>query len=269
MTSTAEKRARFRALHSQGCFVLPNPWDVGSARLLQHMGFSALASTSSGFAWTMGRPDYAVRRDDVLNHLAALCESVDLPVNADFEGGFANDPEDVAANVGLAIATGVAGLSIEDRRLDGSALYDVLLAVERVKAARAAIDRTGEDIVLVARTEGLLRGSLTVSEAIDRLVVFAEAGADCLYAPVVQGKDNIAAMVRAVSPKPLNVLVFGPGPSVAELADLGVRRISIGSALAAVAWGAVRQAAEPLKAGSFDGLTGGMPGRELNGIFGV
>ncbi len=152
MTTATEKRARFRALHSRGCFVLPNPWDAGSARLLQHMGFSALASTSSGFAWTLGRPDYAVQRDDVLNHLAALCESVDLPVNADFEGGFADDPEDVAANVGLAIATGVSGLSIEDRRLDGAALYDVPLAVERVKAARAAVDRSGEDVVLVART---------------------------------------------------------------------------------------------------------------------
>ncbi len=268
MTSIAEKRARFRALHRQGCFVLPNPWDVGSARLLQHMGFSALASTSSGFAWTTGRPDYAVGRDDVLDHLTRLCESVELPVNADFEGGFADAPGEVAANVALAIPTGIAGLSIEDRRTDGGGLYDLDLAIARVRSARAAIDRSGEDVILVARTEGLLTDNGDVGTAIGRLVAFAGAGADCLYAPGVQGGENIAAMVRAVAPRPLNVLMFGPGLSVAELADLGVRRISIGGALARVAWGAVRQAAEQIKAVSFDGLAGGMPGKDLNGIFG-
>ncbi len=265
--SVAEKRAAFRALHQEGCFVLPNPWDVGSARLLQHLGFPALASTSSGYAWTTGRPDYGVTRDDVLAHLSSLCAAVDLPVNADFESGFASDPEGIATNVGLAIETGVAGLSIEDRDIDvPSDLYETALAVERIRAARAAIDRSGEDVILVARTEGLL-GSQSLSEAIDRLVAFAEAGADCLYAPGVREKDDIRAMVKAVAPKPLNVLVLGGGLNVAELGELGVRRISIGGSLARVAWGAVLAAAERMKAGSFDGLAGAAPGRKLNDIF--
>jgi len=186
----AEKRASFRALHEQGCFVLPNPWDVGSARMLQHLGFAALASTSSGYAWTTGRADYAVTRDDVLQHLTSLCEAVDLPVNADFESGFASDPEGVAANVGLAIRTGVAGLSIEDRELDRPGLYAKAFAVERIRAARAAIDRSGEDVVLVARTEGLLSDPGALRPAIDKLVAFAEAGADCLYAPGVRERPT-------------------------------------------------------------------------------
>jgi 2-methylisocitrate lyase-like PEP mutase family enzyme len=268
MSDVATRRKNFRDLHQQGCFVLPNPWDRGSARLLQHLGFKALASTSSGFAWTIGRPDYAVTRDDVLSHLALLCAATDLPVNADFEGGFADLPEGVAANVALAIDTGVAGLSIEDRRLDGNGLYDLDLAVDRIRASRAAIDRSGQDVILVARTEGLLSDSAALTPAIDRLVAFADAGADCLYAPGVQGRENIAAMVRAVAPKPLNVLMFGPGLSVAELADLGVRRISIGGALARTAWGAVLRAAEEIKNGSFAGLADGAPGKRLNGIFG-
>ena len=268
MIDVAAKRADFRALHRQGCFVLPNPWDAGSARLLHHLGFRALASTSSGFAWTTGRPDYAVTRDDVLAHLSLLCAATDLPVNADFEGGFANAPEDIAANVGLAIQTGVAGLSIEDRRLDGDGLYELAFAVERIKAARAAIDRSGQDVILVARTEGMLSDAAALTPAIDRLVAFAQAGADCLYAPGAQGRAQIAAMVAAVSPKPLNVLMFAPGLSVAELADLGVRRISIGGALARVAWGAVLRAAEEIKAGSFSGLANGASGKSLNRIFG-
>jgi 2-methylisocitrate lyase-like PEP mutase family enzyme len=268
MTDVSTKRAEFRALHRQGCFVLPNPWDRGSARLLQHMGFKALASTSSGFAWTMGRADYAVTRDDVLSHLSLLCAATNLPVNADFEGGFADAPEGVAANVALAIQTGVAGLSIEDRRLDGNGLYDLDFAVERIRAARGAIDRYGQDAILVARTEGLLSDAAALAPAIDRLVAFADAGADCLYAPGVQGGENVAAMVRAVSPKPLNVLMFGPGLSVAELADLGVRRISIGGALARTAWGAMLRVAEEIKEGSFAGLANGAPGKSLNGIFG-
>jgi 2-methylisocitrate lyase-like PEP mutase family enzyme len=268
MTTPAEKRAVFRALHQQGCFVLPNPWDAGSTRMLQHLGFAALASTSSGYAWTTGRPDYAVGREDVLQHLTALCEAVDLPVNADFESGFASDPEGVAASVGLAIETGVAGLSIEDRSLDGPGLYDTALAVERIRAARAAIDRSGEDVILVARTEGLLSDPEAVTPAIDKLVDFAEAGADCLYAPGVSDKDDIAAMVRAVAPKPLNVLVMGAELTVAQLADLGVRRISVGGALARVAWAAMLAATEQIRAGSFDGLAGGTPGKQLNEIFG-
>ena len=269
MTRTvAEKRAGFRALHQQGCFVLPNPWDVGSARMLQHLGFAALASTSAGYAWTTGRPDYAVTRADVLQHLTSLCEAVDLPVNADFESGFASEPEGVAASVGLAIRTGVAGLSIEDRDLDGPGLYDKALAVERIRAARAAIDQSGEDVILVARTEGLLSDPGALKPAIDKLVAFAEAGADCLYAPGVSGKEDIAAMVRAVAPKPLNVLVMGPEIGVAEFADLGVRRISVGGALARVAWAAVLATAEQIKVGSFGGLADGAPGRQLNDIFG-
>lgn len=267
MTDTAAKRARFRALHQQGCFVIPNPWDVGSARLLQHLGFEALASTSSGHAWTIGRPDYAVARDDVLAHLTKLSASVDLPINADFESGFAVEPEGVAANVKLAVETGVAGLSIEDSRPGGKGLHDLALSVERIRAARKAIDQTGEDVLLVARTEGLLADPEALAPAIDRLVAFAEAGADCLYAPGVKKKEDIAAMVRAVAPKPLNVLMFGPGLSVAELTDLGVRRISVGGALARVAWGAMLAAAEQIRDGSFEGLAGAGSSKRLNDVF--
>jgi 2-methylisocitrate lyase-like PEP mutase family enzyme len=267
--AVAEKRAAFRALHTQGCFVLPNPWDAGSARMFQHLGFSALASTSSGYAWTTGRPDYAVTRDDVLQHLTALCGAVDLPVNADFESGFASEPAAVATNVGLAIQTGVAGLSIEDRDIAAPfGLYDTAFAVERIRAARAAIDRSGEDVILVARAEVLLRDPKAVAPAIDKLVAFAEAGADCLFAPGVWEKADIAAMVRAVAPKPVNVLVMRPGLSVAELADLGVRRISIGGSLARVAWGAVLAAAEQMRSGSFDGLASGAPSKQLSELFG-
>lgn len=264
---TATKRGQFRALHGQGCFVIPNPWDEGSARLLQHLGFAALASTSSGHAWTRGRPDYAVSRDDVLEHLGRLCAAVDLPVNADFESGFAVEPEAVAVNVTLAVRTGIAGLSIEDSKPDGKGLYDLPTAVERIRASRKAIEQSGEDVILVARTEGLLADPDAVPAAIEKLVAFADAGADCLYAPGVRKKEDIAAMVRAVAPKPLNVLMFGPGLRVAELADLGVRRISVGGALARVAWAAMISAAEQIKAGSFDGLAGGAPGKRLNDIF--
>lgn len=267
MTDTRTKRARFRALHAQGCFVIPNPWDLGSARLLQQLGFEALASTSSGHAWTTGRPDYGVERDDVLNHLARLSAGVDLPVNADFENGFAAMPADVAANVALAIGTGVAGLSIEDSKPGGKGLHDTALSVERIRAARQAIDQSGEDVILVARTEGMLADPEALSPAIDRLVAFAEAGADCLYAPGVKKKDDIAAMVRAVAPKPVNVLMWGPGLTVAELAELGVRRISVGGALARVAWAAMLSAAEEMKAGSFDGLASAVPGKRLNDVF--
>src|SRR5581483_6767935 len=214
MTDTASKRARFRALHQSGCFVIPNPWDVGSARLLQHLGFQALASTSSGHAWTTGRPDYAVSRDEELAHLRELCAATDLPVNADYQYGFAIEPADVAANVRLAVDTGVAGLSIEDQRPGGRGdLHELPFAVERIRAARAEIMLFDPD---------------AITAAIDKLVAFAEAGADCLYAPGVKKKEDIAAMVRAVAPKPVNMLVWGPGLSVAELADLGVRRISVG-----------------------------------------
>ncbi|HTM79446.1 MAG TPA: isocitrate lyase/phosphoenolpyruvate mutase family protein [Devosia sp.] len=269
MTRTVDdKRADFRALHQQGCFVLPNPWDIGSARMLQHLGFAALASTSARYAWTMGHADNAVTRDAVLAHLSSLCAAVDLPVNADFESGFATTPEAVATNVGLAIGTGVAGLSIEDRDIAApDRLYDMALAVERIVAARASIAASGQNVILVARTEGLMRDPAAVGPAIDRLVTFAAAGADCLYAPGLWGKDNIAAVVRAVAPKPVNVLISRPGVSTSEMADLGVRRISIGGSLARVGWGAMLAAAEQIKAGSFEGLAGAMPHGQLNGIF--
>lgn len=265
--STEQKRADFRALHAQGCFVLPNPWDVGSARLFQHLGFSALASTSAGYAWSIGRPDNAVTRDDVLGHLTQMSAAFDLPINADFESGFAVDPEGVASNVSLAIATGIAGLSIEDRKRGEPGLFDLPFAVERVRAARAAIDRSGHDVILVARTEGLFSDPGAIATAIDKLVAFAEAGADCLYAPGVTGKEAIAAMVRAVAPKPLNVLVMDPSVAVAELADLGVRRVSVGGSIARLAWAATLEAAKAIKEGAFDSLAGGMSGRELNAIF--
>jgi 2-methylisocitrate lyase-like PEP mutase family enzyme len=263
-----DKRALFRQLHARGCFVLPNPWDVGSARMLQHLGFSALASSSSAFAWTEGRPDYSVGLADVLAHLETLCAAVDLPVNADFESGFAREPEGVAANVRRAVASGVAGLSIEDRDMaQPSNLYDLPLAIERIRAARAEIDRMGANVVLVARTEGLLRDPRAVAPAIDRLVAFAAAGADCLYAPGVRETEDIAAMVRAVSPRPLNVLMSAPGLGLAELEALGVRRVSVGGALARVAWAAMVGAATQMRAGSFAGLGGGMPGAQLNETF--
>ncbi len=265
MSDVMQKRAAFRALHRDGCFVIPNPWDIGSARLLQQLGFAALATTSSGFAWTAGRADYAVTRDDTLTHLAALCAAVDLPVNADFQSGFADAPEAVAENVRLAAATGIAGLSIEDRIGAGPGLYEHRLAVERIRAARAAI--ADQDVFLVARAEGLLFDPGSLSAVIDRLIAFAAAGADCLYAPGAQGAANIAVMVRAVAPKPLNVLMSGPGLSAAELADLGVRRISVGGALARVAWGAVRRAAEEMRQGSFEGLKEAASGKEMNALF--
>lgn len=267
MTDPATKRARFRALHAQGCFVIPNPWDIGSARLLQHLGFSALATTSSGHAWTKGRPDYAPSRDDVLDHLSELSDAVDLPVNADFESGFAAGPEALAINVELAIRTGVAGLSIEDSKPGGKGLYDQAFAVERICAARKAIDRSGQDVILVARTEGMLADPEALGPAIEKLVAFAEAGADCLYVPGVKNREDIIQMVRAVAPKPLNVLVFGPGLGLAELADMGVRRISVGGALARVALTAMLSAAEQMRAGSFEGLAGAAPGKIINEIF--
>jgi len=203
----------------------------------------------------------------MLAHLRQLCAATDLPVNADFEGGFAVEPEAVAANVTLAVETGIAGVSIEDRREDGNGLYDKDFAIARIRAARAAIERTGQDVILVARTEGLLGDGFTTVQAIDRLVGFAEAGADCLYAPGVKQKSEIAAMVRAVHPKPVNVLLWGPDYTLSELAELGVRRISVGGALARVAWGAVLKAAEEMSRGSFGGLASAASGKTLNGIF--
>lgn len=265
--TTKEKRERFRELHRDGCFVIPNPWDVGSALALQSLGFKALASTSSGMAWSMGRPDNAVDLETVLSHLGSLVEAVDLPVNADFEDGFAAAPEGVAANVARAVETGVAGLSIEDSTGDSEMpLYDFDLALERVAAARAAIDGAGGDVLLTARSEGFLVGRPDLEETVKRLVAFAEAGADCLYAPGIRQEEEIRAVVQAVAPKPVNMLTFGQAAS--ELADLGVRRISVGGALARTAWGEfLRSAREIAEQGNFDSLARAAKGAELNALF--
>jgi 2-methylisocitrate lyase-like PEP mutase family enzyme len=235
----AAKRAAFRTLHEDGHFVIPNPWDIGSARRLKKLGFKALASTSAGYAWTLGRQDGELTRDEVLDHLRALCAATDLPVNADFEAGFADEPEEVAANVGLAVETGVAGLSIEDRT--GRDLYSLPLAVARIQAARQAIGKSGQDVLLVGRTEGLLIGKASLAEAIERLVAYANAGADVLYAPGIKDLTGIKAIVEAVAPKPVNVLLLNM--NVADLAAAGVRRISVGSAFAKAAWAGFDEAA--------------------------
>ena len=267
--STQQKRAEFRKLHESGCFVLPNPWDIGSAMLLQGMGFKALASTSSGFAWSIGKRDNSPGCDDVVRHLKALCDATDLPVNADFEAGFAHDLAGVAANVGRGVDAGVAGLSIEDSTGDASApLYEVSLAVERMRAARSAIDAKGGDVVLVGRCEGFLVDQPDIKATIARLTAYAEAGADCLYAPGIRTGEHIAAVVKELAPKPVNVLWSGPGFTVAELADLGVRRISVGGALARTAWSAFLKAAREIaEAGSFAGMAQAIPNGEMNNLF--
>ncbi|MGN6115942.1 MAG: isocitrate lyase/PEP mutase family protein [Nitrobacter sp.] len=267
--STAEKRATFRKLHESGCFVIPNPWDVGSARALQGMGFKALASTSAGFAWSIGKSDNHITLDDICTHLTALCGATDLPVNADFEGGFAVEPEGVGANVSRAATTGVAGLSIEDSTGDkANPIFEKGLAVERIRAARKAIDTDKSDVLLVGRCEAFLWGKPDLGFVIERLQAYSEAGADCLYAPGLKSKEDIAAVVKAVAPKPFNLLIGSPGLSVAEAADLGVRRISVGGALARTAWaGFLRAAKEIAEQGSFAGLGSGHPGGELNKMF--
>jgi 2-methylisocitrate lyase-like PEP mutase family enzyme len=267
--STQDKRAAFRKLHETGCFVLPNPWDVGGARALAHLGFKAIASTSAGYAWSIGRSDNRVTVDDVCEHLTALCNAVDLPVNADFEGGFAHKPEKVAVNVARAVATGVAGLSIEDSTGDkANPLYERAFAIERIKAARAAIDADSSGALLVGRCEGFLWGLTDLTMVIDRLNAYAEAGADCLYAPGIKSKEQIATLVKAVHPKPVNLLIGSPGLTVAEVADLGVRRISVGGSLARVAWGGFLKASrEILQQGTFTELGNGFPGGELNKMF--
>lgn len=270
MPTVAAKRATFRRLHEKGCFVLPNPWDVGTARYLQHLGFAALASTSAGFAFARGHADNAVPRDVVLAHLAELVAATDVPINADFEGGFADDPAGVAANVRLAAATGVAGISIEDStgRAD-SPLYPLDLATERVRAARRALDAAAPDVMLVARAECYFVGRPDLDETVMRLRAYAGAGADCLYAPGLATRDEIATVVAAVAPKPVNVVMLRPiGFTVADLAALGVRRISLGSALARAAWGELdRSAREILDHGSFDGLRRAMSSATLNALF--
>ena len=256
MPTVTDKRRTFHDLHKSGCFVIPNPWDIGSARYLQHLGFKALATTSVGFAFRQAHPDHAISRDMTLAHLHAVVAAADLPVNADFEGGFAHDPEGVAESVRLAVETGVAGLSIEDLTGDNARpLYDFDHAVARVRAARQAIDRAGGDTLLVGRSEGFGQaGAPDLDETIRRLKAYAAAGADCLYAPGIKTREQIAAIVTAVAPKPVNLVIGAPiGLTVADVAALGVRRISLGCGLA--------------RDGKFDGLAEAASWAELNHLF--
>ena len=254
-----DRIAEFHRLHSSGCFVMPNPWDAGSARALERLGFKALATTSAGLAWTLGRADTQVTRDEALDHLRTVAGAVTVPVNADFEGGYAVAPADVAANVKLATETGIAGLSIEDASGEESdPLYDFDLAVERVAAARGAIDESGTGIVLTGRSEGFVCGRPDIDETIRRLRAYADAGADCLYAPRIDNLEHVSAIVAAVSPKPVNLLINAPFTTVAEAAQLGVRRISVGGTLARTAWDGFLTAAQEIADegtfSRFDGL---------------
>jgi 2-methylisocitrate lyase-like PEP mutase family enzyme len=264
--------AAFRALHQSGCFVLPNPWDIGTAIYLEHLGFKALATTSAGFAFSRGKPDGGVPRDEMLAHIREFLEATSLPVNADFHAGYADEPEDVAANVRLCVETGVAGLSIEDSTGRGDRpLYEKKLAIERIRAARSAIETSKSGVVLTGRCEAWLVGDPDpLRTALDRLAAYAKAGADCLYAPGVSDPDEIAQIVNAVAPKPVNVLVsgFNHQLTLSGLADLGVRRISVGSGLALAAWGAFLRAAQDIKAnGTFTLLADNAPSAELNELF--
>lgn len=265
----ADKRRVFRELHERGCFVIPNPWDVGSARFLEQLGFQALATTSSGFAWSKARPDNSIAREMALEHLRELVAATDVPINADFEGGFAHDPAGVAESVRLAVETGVAGLSIEDSTGDATRpLYDLELAVARIRAARRAIDAAGADAMLVGRAECFLVGRSDLDETIGRLRAYASAGADCLYAPGLRAREQIAAVVEAVAPKPFNLLIgWASDLGVADAAKLGVRRISVGGALARAAWGGFIRAAKRIaEQGTFD-FADAASGAELNRLF--
>ena len=267
--TTAEKRATFRKMHESGCFAIPNPYDVGSALALQHLGFKALASTSAGFAWTIGKADNRVTLDEVCTHLTALCAAVDLPVNADFEGGFAHEAEKVGANVARAVKTGVAGLSIEDSTGEAAKpLYERAHAIERIKAARRTIDADNSGVLLTGRCEAFLVGQTDLDLVIDRLKAYSDAGADCLYAPGIKTREEIAAVVKAVHPKPVNLLIGASGLSVAEAGDLGVRRISVGGSLARTGWaGFMKAAREIADKGTFTELASGYSGAELNKMF--
>jgi 2-methylisocitrate lyase-like PEP mutase family enzyme len=270
MVSIADKRRTYRELHQRGCFVIPNPWDIGTARYLQHLGFKALATTSAGFAFSRGLPDNAVPRDTMLRHIHEIVVATDVPVNADFEGGYAHEPEGVAESVRLCVETGVAGLSIEDSTGDRSRpLYDLDRAVARIRAARVAIDEAGGDVVLTGRAECFLVGLPDLDETIRRLAAYGAAGADCLYAPGIRTRDHIQAVVRAVAPKPVNLLIGGPiGLTVADAAAVGVRRISVGGALARVAWsGFIRAAKQVASEGRFAALADAAPMAEINGFF--
>lgn len=258
MTASNDRSERFHRLHASGCFVMPNPWDAGSARALEQLGFKALATTSAGCAWSLGRADNQVTLDQALEHLRTIAGAVTVPVNADFEGGFAVEPEAVAANVKRAAATGIAGLSIEDSTGDPAApLHELELAVERIRAARRAIDETGTGVLLTARSEGFVCGRPDIDETVRRLRAYAAAGADCLYAPRIQSVDHITAVLAAAGPTPVNLLINAPFITVAEAASLGVRRISVGGTLARAAWGAFLAAAREIAdTGTFSRFTG-------------
>jgi 2-methylisocitrate lyase-like PEP mutase family enzyme len=267
--TVADKRNAFRKLHESGCFIIPNPFDVGSAKALQHLGFKALASTSAGFAWTIGKPDNRVTVEDVCDHIAAISAAVDVPVNADFEDGFAIEPEKVAANVSKAVKTGVAGLSIEDYTGDkDKPLFDASLSVERIKAAREAIDADNSGVLLTGRCEAILRGIKDLNLVVERLQAYAAAGADCLYAPGLMTNEEIVAVVKAVHPKPVNLLIGFSEISLTQAQKLGVRRISVGGSLARSAWaGFMKAAKEMANSGTFTEFANGYPGGELNRMF--
>lgn len=270
MPTVAEKRAAFRELHKSGCFVIPNPWDVPSARWLQGMGFRALASTSAGFAWSQCLPDNAVTREMVLAHLRELVDNTDVPINADFEGGFADEPAGVAESVALGVDTGVAGLSIEDSRRDkDNPVYSIEEGAARIAAARGAIDRKGGDTLLVGRAENFFVGRPDLDDTIARLKAYSAAGADCLYAPGISKPEQIKAVVQAVAPKPVNLLIGTPmGLTVKDAEALGVRRISIGGSLARSAWGGFLRAAKQIaEEGRFDAFAEAAPGIEINKFF--
>ncbi len=257
MNAAADRVTEFHRLHSSGCFLMPNPWDAGSARVLEQLGFPALATTSAGMAWTLGRPDDQVTLNEALDHLRSIVHAVAVPVNADLQGGFAVDPQDVSANVTLAVATGVAGLSIEDSSGDqAKPLYDLDLAVERIRAARGAIDDSGTGVLLTGRSEGFVIGRPDIDETIRRLRAYSEAGADCLYAPRIDQPDQVAAIVAAVAPKPVNLLINAPFMTATQAEALGVRRISVGGTLARAAWkGWLDAATEIAHQGTFTRFT--------------
>jgi len=269
--NTSARVAAFHRLHQSGCFVMPNPWDIGSARMLAGLGFPAIATTSAGMAWSLGRRDNDISIGVALAHLRTVAACVDVPVNADFEDGFASDADGVAANVAKAAATGVAGVSIEDSTGNkAEPLHELRLAIDRIRAARHAIDDSGTGVLLTGRSEGFIAGRPDLPETIKRLVAYAEAGADCLYAPGVRVPSDIAEIVNAVAPKPVNVLVGGDYLTVAQLTDLGVRRISVGGALARAAWTGFLIAAKEIAAqGTFTGIGRGISVPELNGLFGA
>ncbi len=265
--SVSDKRRAFHELHRGGCFVIPNPWDVGSARYLQSLGFKALASTSSGFAWSQGHCDYGITREAALEHLAAMAAATAVPINADFQNGFAHDPRGVEESVSLAIDTGVAGVSIEDSTGEqAKPLYDLELAAQRIRAARRAIDAKGGETLLVGRAECFLLGRPDIEETITRLRAYANAGADCLYAPGIRLPEHITRVVESVAPRPVNLLVGFPSPmTVGQIAALGVRRISVGGALARTAWSGFMRAAQLLAGeGKFEGFVAAVPGDTLD-----